>query len=191
MHFESDKLLENHLVQQNQQLRDEKQLSDFYYRDLLDLASCGILMYTLPGYQIVHMNKEAMRIYGLKNFEQAQKEFGQIVSNVEYFDANAKRKLAHLREHNGAVDYTCIIHGLQGEQIPILARTVNKETLGEETAVITTFLDISEKLYPKKKSSAYVVFKINWNVHWWNHKKTLELSLQLPNCIKRFFMRTL
>ena len=87
----------------------------FYYRDLLDLASCGILMYTLPGYQIVHMNKEAMRIYGLKNFEQAQKEFGQIVSNVEYFDANAKEKLAHLREHNGAVDYTCIIHGLQGE----------------------------------------------------------------------------
>lgn len=115
MHFESDKLLENHLVQQNQQLRDEKQLSDFYYRDLLDLASCGILMYTLPGYQIVHMNKEAMRIYGLKNFEQAQKEFGQIVSNVEYFDASAKEKLAHLREHNGAVDYTCIIHGLQGE----------------------------------------------------------------------------
>lgn len=43
MHFESDKLLENHLVQQNQQLRDEKQLSDFYYRDLLDLASCGFL----------------------------------------------------------------------------------------------------------------------------------------------------
>lgn len=151
MHFESDKLLENYLVQQNQQLRDEKQLSDFYYRDLLDLASCGILMYTLPGYQIVHMNKEAMRIYGLKNFEQAQKEFGQIVSNVEYFDANAKEKLAHLREHNGAVDYTCIIHGLQGEQIPILARTVSKETLGQETAVITTFLDISENLYLQKE----------------------------------------
>lgn len=132
-----------------------------------------------------------MRIYGLKNFEQAQKEFGQIVSNVEYFDANAKEKLAHLREHNGAVDYTCIIHGLQGEQIPILARTVSKETLGQETAVITTFLDISENLYLQKEIKPHVVFKINWNVHWRNHKKTLELSLQLPNCIKRFFMRTL
>lgn len=40
---------------------------------------------------------------------------------------------------------------MQGEQIPILARTVSKETLGQETAVITTFLDISENLYLQKE----------------------------------------
>lgn len=33
---------------------------------LLDTISVGVLSYTLPGHEIVHMNAEAMRIYGVE-----------------------------------------------------------------------------------------------------------------------------
>ena len=48
----------------NQTLRKEHLLQQDYYKELLDVQSCGVMAYTLPGHRIVHMNAEALRMYG-------------------------------------------------------------------------------------------------------------------------------
>lgn len=84
MRFEPDKLLENRLVKQNQELKVEKQKQDYYYRELLDNISCGVLSYTLPDRQIVHMNAEAMRIYGVSSISETQENLADIFRNISY-----------------------------------------------------------------------------------------------------------
>ena len=65
VHFEKEKLLENRLLQQNQHLKDENKNQISYYKELLDTISVGVLSYTLPEHELVHMNAEAMRVYGV------------------------------------------------------------------------------------------------------------------------------
>ena len=71
------------MLRQNQrQLKDENKSQSFYYKELLDTISVGVLSYTLPEHEIVHMNAEAMRIYGVETSEEAQENLGRLRSCV-------------------------------------------------------------------------------------------------------------
>ena len=59
-----DKIAERRFAEMNQTLRKEHRLQQDYYKELLDVQSCGVMAYTLPGHRIVHMNAEALRMYG-------------------------------------------------------------------------------------------------------------------------------
>ena len=59
-----DKIDERLFAEMNQTLRKEHLLQQDYYKELLDVQSCGVMAYTLPGHRIVHMNAEALRMYG-------------------------------------------------------------------------------------------------------------------------------
>ena len=59
-----DKIAERRFAEMNQTLRKEHLLQQDYYKELLDVQSCGVMAYTLPGHRIVHMNAEALRMYG-------------------------------------------------------------------------------------------------------------------------------
>ena len=99
--FEKEKLLENRLLRQNQQLKDENKNQSFYYKELLDTISVGVLSYTLPEHEIVHMNAEAMRIYGVETSEEAQENLGRLIGAVSYLNQNVIEKLMDMRYHDG------------------------------------------------------------------------------------------
>ena len=110
------------MLRQNQQLKDETK-PEFYYKELLDTISVGVLSYTLPEHEIVHMNAEAMRIYGVETSEEAQENLGRLIGAVSYLNQNVIEKLMDMRYHNGAVSYECVIPDRKGNLTPAIAKT--------------------------------------------------------------------
>ena len=173
VHFEKEKLLENRLLRQNQQLKDENKNQSFYYKELLDTISVGVLSYTLPEHEIVHMNAEAMRIYGVETFEEAQENLGRLIGAVSYLNQNVIEKLMNMRYHDGAVSYECVIPDRKGNLTPAIAKTEIFYTSNGKKTILTTFLDISENVTLKKSlkeaqaSNAVIsaISKIYWTIY--------------------------
>ena len=173
VHFEKEKLLENRLLRQNQQLKDENKNQSFYYKELLDTISVGVLSYTLPEHEIVHMNAEAMRIYGVETFEEAQENLGRLIGAVSYLNQNVIEKLMNMRYHDGAVSYECVIPDRKGNLTPAIAKTEIFYTSDGKKTILTTFLDISENVTLKKSlkeaqaSNAVIsaISKIYWTIY--------------------------
>ena len=173
VHFEKEKLLENRLLQQNQQLKDENKNQSFYYKELLDTISVGVLSYTLPEHKIVHMNAEAMRIYGVETSEEAQENLGRLIGAVSYLNQNVIEKLMNMRYHDGAVSYECVIPDRKGNLTPAIAKTEIFYTSNGKKTILTTFLDISENVTLKKSlkeaqaSNAVIsaISKIYWTIY--------------------------
>ena len=173
VHFEKEKLLENRLLQQNQQLKDENKNQIFYYKELLDTISVGVLSYTLPWHEIVHINAEAMRIYGVETVEEAQENLGRLIGAVSYLNQNVIDKLKDMRNHDGAVSYECVIPDGKGHQTPAIAKTEIFYTSDGKKTILTTFLDISENVTLKKSlkeaqaSNAVIsaISKIYWTIY--------------------------
>ena len=173
VHFEKEKLLENRLLRQNQQLKDENKNQSFYYKELLDTISVGVLSYTLPEHEIVHMNAEAMRIYGVETSEEAQENLGRLIGAVSYLNQNVIEKLMDMRYHDGAVSYECVIPNGKGHLTPAIAKTEIFYTSDGKKTILTTFLDISENVTLKKSlkeaqaSNAVIsaISKIYWTIY--------------------------
>ena len=173
VHFEKEKLLENRLLRQNQQLKDENKNQSFYYKELLDTISVGVLSYTLPEHEIVHMNAEAMRIYGVETFEEAQENLGRLIGAVSYLNQNVIEKLMNMRYHDGAVSYECVIPDRKGNLTPAIAKTEIFYTSNGKKTILTTVLDISENVTLKKSlkeaqaSNAVIsaISKIYWTIY--------------------------
>ena len=171
--FEKEKLLENRLLRQNQQLKDENKNQSFYYKELLDTISVGVLSYTLPEHEIVHMNAEAMRIYGVETSEEAQENLGRLIGAVSYLNQNVIEKLMNMRYHDGAVSYECVIPDRKGNLTPAIAKTEIFYTSNGKKTILTTFLDISENVTLKKSlkeaqaSNAVIsaISKIYWTIY--------------------------
>ena len=171
--FEKEKLLENRLLRQNQQLKDENKNQSFYYKELLDTISVGVLSYTLPEHEIVHMNAEAMRIYGVETSEEAQENLGRLIGAVSYLNQNVIEKLMNMRYHDGAVSYECVIPDRKGNLTPAIAKTEIFYTSNGKKTILTTFLDISENVTLKKslkeaqESNAVIsaISKIYWTIY--------------------------
>ena len=173
VHFEKEKLLEKRLLQQNRQLKDENKNQIFYYKELLDTISVGVLSYTLPEHEIVHMNAEAMRIYGVETVEEAQENLGNLIGAVSYLNQNVIEKLMDMRHHEGSVSYECVIPDRKGNLTPAIAKTEIFYTSDGKKTILTTFLDISENVILKKSlkeaqaSNAVIsaISKIYWTIY--------------------------
>ena len=176
VHFEKEKLLENRLLQQNQHLKDENKNQISYYKELLDTISVGVLSYTLPEHELVHMNAEAMRIYGVETVGEAQENLGRLIGAVSYLNQNVIEKLMDMRYHDGAVSYECVIPDGKGHLTPAIAKTEIFYTSDGKKTILTTFLDISENVTLKKslkeaqESNAVIsaISKIYWTIYSMN-----------------------
>ena len=149
----SDNKMENQLVRRNRSLRQAQERSADYYGYLLDRAACGIFAYTLPEQEILHMNAEALRIYGFRDLEDARAHVDEIMPKTRYLDSGTVGKLLKLREKDGGVDYECTVTGMNGIQTNVLAHT---ETITDDLghrSVLSTFLDISENKTLKNEKS--------------------------------------
>lgn len=174
--FEKGKLLEDHLVQQNQKLIDENRSQSSYYADLLDTINFGVLSYTLPEREIVHMNAEAIRIYGLAaldSSDEVQSRLWKLIGSVVYADPSVPQQLLRLHTEDGSVDYECLIPNKNGILTPVLAKTEIFYTSDGKRTVLTTFLDISENITLKaalaeaesKNAIISAISKIYWTIY--------------------------
>ena len=142
--LEKSRQLERRLVEQNLSLRQEQQKQENYYRDLLDVQSCGLLAYTIPGHKIIHMNAEALRMYDVPSIEAAQKKLGILLTKIYYPDPNTRLRLMRLRgESDDAVDYECVLHYGEENECHIMAKTQAVTLPSGQRATVTTFLDVS------------------------------------------------
>lgn len=148
--MEKDKMAEKRLAEQNYTLRKEHILQEGYYRDLLDVQNCGLMAYTLPGHKLIHMNAEALRIYGYQDLQEVQRNLGPILSSVYYPDTETISKLKLLRDIDDSVEYECIINKDTDQECHVMAKTQIFTTPDGERAVVTTFLDVSSMVMLKK-----------------------------------------
>ena len=135
---------EEELLQQTRDLKQQQIQTNDYYRNLLDMMHCGVVSYTIPEHQLLHMNAEALRIYGASDLEEAQNVIGDVLRKVAYVDPEVPKKLKKLHYENGSVDYECTITNLNGMATDVLARTEIFPGPSNERCLVTTFLDISE-----------------------------------------------
>lgn len=147
--MEKEKEVERRLAELNDTLRKEKIEQEDYYKELLDMQSCGVLAYTLPGHKIIHMNAQALRMYGVESIEEAQLKLGIMLKKVIYPDVDVIDKLKSLHEVDDIVDYECIIGKGDPNECHALATTKVVRIPSGERAVITTFLDVSEMVVLK------------------------------------------
>lgn len=141
--LEREKEAERRLAEINNELRQEKIRNEDYYRDLLDMQSCGVMAYTLPGHKVIHMNAQALKMYGLNSIDEAQRELGSILRKVFYPKPETIEQLKRLRNEDDMVDYECIIGKGEPNECHTLAKTKVVVIPTGERAVITTFLDVS------------------------------------------------
>lgn len=142
--LEKDKQAERRLAEQNRSLRREQVQQESFYRELLDLQSCGLLAYTLPGRRILHMNAEALRMYGVKSEEEMQENMATILSRIYYPDPETGLQLRSLREKDSSVDYECVLNHGRANECRIMARTKTIPMPEGERVAVTTFLDVSD-----------------------------------------------
>ena len=147
--MEREKEAERRLAELNDTLRKEKIEQEDYYKELLEMQSCGVLAYTIPGHKIIHMNAQALRMYGVENIEEAQSKLGTMLKKVIYPDVDVIEKLKRLHKVDDMVDYECIIGKGEPNECHALATTKVIRVPSGERAVITTFIDVSEMVVLK------------------------------------------
>lgn len=145
--IEKEKEAERRLAELNDSLRKEKRRQDIYYKELLDIENCGVLAYTMPGHKVIHMNAEALRMYGIESVEAAQRELGPLLRQVYYPDSEVLNQLKKLRNEDDMVDYECIIG--KANECHALAKTKVVHIPTGERAVLTTFVDVSDMVMLK------------------------------------------
>ena len=148
--IERERQAEQRLAEMNYSLRREHIMQRDYYKELLDVQNCGLRAYTLPGYRIVHMNAEALRMYGYDSIEEVQENLGPIIRNFYYPNPDTVEKLKSLRDENGAVDYEFVIHKGTEKECHAVAKTKRILSPDKEWMVVTTFLDISDMVTLQK-----------------------------------------
>lgn len=148
--MERERQAEQRLAEMNYSLRKEYVMQQDYYKELLDVQSCGLMAYTLPGHKVVHMNAEALRMYGYDNINEVQENLGNILSKFYYPNPETVEKLKALRDHNGAVDYEFVINKGTDKECHALAKTKKFLSPDKEWMVVTTFLDVSDMVMLKK-----------------------------------------
>lgn len=147
--IEKEKEAERRLAELNDFLRKEKRRQDIYYKELLDIENCGVLAYTMPGHKVIHMNAEALRMYGIESVEAAQRELGPLLRQVYYPDSEVLNQLKKLRNEDDMVDYECIIGKGKANECHALAKTKVVHIPTGERAVLTTFVDVSDMVMLK------------------------------------------
>lgn len=147
--IEKEKEAERRLAELNDSLRKEKRRQDIYYKELLDIENCGVLAYTMPGHKVIHMNAEALRMYGIESVEAAQRELEPLLRQVYYPDSEVLNQLKKLRNEDDMVDYECIIGKGKANECHALAKTKVVHIPTGERAVLTTFVDVSDMVMLK------------------------------------------
>lgn len=148
--MERERQAEQRLAEMNYSLRREYVMQEDYYKELLEVQSCGLMAYTLPGHKIVHMNAEALRMYGYEKISDVQENLGHIIGAMYYPDPTTVEKLKNLKDDKDSVDYEFVINRGTEKECHALGKTKKFLSPEKEWMVVTTFLDVSDMVMLQK-----------------------------------------
>lgn len=143
-----------------QSLEKDKQLlaEDLkYYNSLsnvvMDQLTCGVLVYTIPGRNLLQINPEALRIMGWKDEEEAAGKMEKNWQNVQLVGNAGGPQLLNLRNREGSVKYQFIMNAGKENEKRILAESKSFSGRYEGKIIISTLMDITQAVALEKEKS--------------------------------------
>ena len=127
-----------------QQKSQGQKETEIFYKNLLDFQACGIFAYSLPGYQIISVNQEALRMLGYSSIEELQDNFQQVIGKISYLSQEDAEKLKALRTKDGSVDYECVFNKGQADERYVIAKSKIVYSLNGRRIAHTTYVDATE-----------------------------------------------
>ncbi|MGN0366133.1 MAG: ATP-binding protein [Suilimivivens sp.] len=122
-------------------LQEEKET---FYKNMMDIQSCGVLAYTFPGYQIVNANAETLRMFGYKSIDDMQSKLYDIIAAVHYTSSDTLEKLKNLRKEDGTVDHEFILNKGEENECYVIAKTKIIYSPNGKRIIYSTYVDASE-----------------------------------------------
>lgn len=137
--------LENEVFSASGEIKDKLQEEkETFYKKILDVQSCGVFAYTVPGYRIVTANAEALRMFGYKDIDSMQASMTDIIRQISYPSPETAEKLKTLRTEDGSVDYECIFNKGKENEFYVIAKTKIIYAPNGRRIVYSTYVDASE-----------------------------------------------
>lgn len=137
--------VENEIFSVNGTVKDKfREERENFYKSMMDIQSCGVFAYTMPGYQIVAANAEALRTFGYETINDLQQNLAAVIGNIYYPLPETLEKLKRLRTEDRVVDYECILNkGKENECYTIVKTKVIYSPNGRRI-IHSTYVDASE-----------------------------------------------
>ncbi len=143
-------LAEKENKEERQSLENEKKTltDDLNYQNnftniIMEQLDCGILAYTIPGRSLLQINREALRIYGWKNKEEAAVNLTKNAGNIRFVNPEDATRLLQLRDHEGDVKYQIIMNEGTSEERRILAESKSLSGRYGGKVIMSTLMDIT------------------------------------------------
>ena len=138
--LENLKQLKESYVQTSNELKYTNSLSNI----VMEQLTCGVIVYTIPGRNLLQINPEALRIMGWRDAEDAAENLEKNWKNVRIIDEVNEDKLFGLRKEQGSVKYQFLIKSEQGEEKRILAESKSFSGRYGGKVIISTLMDITQ-----------------------------------------------
>lgn len=134
------------LEQDKKMLVDDLNYHNSLSNVVMDQLTCGVLVYTIPGRNLLQINPEALRIMGWKNIEDASDKFEKNWQRVRLIGEVDEGQLFNLRTHKGSVKYQFAIKSEQGKEKRILAESKSFSGRNGGSIIISTMMDITNEV---------------------------------------------
>ena len=139
------------LENDKKELTDDLKFHNDFNQVILEQMECGVLAYTIPGRELLQINREALRIYGWKNESEAAENLGKKLEYVRLLHTEDSEKLFKLREQKGSVRYQFIVNSGQKNERRVLAESKSLSGRYGGTVIITTFVEITHVVSLEKE----------------------------------------
>ena len=131
------------LVRDNSVLADDLAYHNNLTNVVMEQLTCGVLVYTIPGRNLLQINQEALRIMGWKTVEEASANMEKNWKNVRLIGGTQETSLLHLRQNKGTVRYQFLIKADTDEEKRILAESKSFAGRNGGSIIVSTLMDIT------------------------------------------------
>lgn len=140
----------NVLENEKKSLADDLNFQNNFTKIMMEQMNCGVMAYSIPGRNLLHIIKEALRIYGWRDFEEADRNLTGKWKNVRLISPEDGKRLRMLRKREGSVKYRFIEDAGTDHEKQIVAES--KSLIGRHggKVIISTFMDITHTLTLEK-----------------------------------------
>lgn len=130
----------------NKVLADDLTYNNNFSEIMLDQIDCGVMSYSLPGRNLLQVNREALRIRGWKDFDDASDQFENGRENITFLNEEDVKKLLTLKDRDASVKYRFVIDAGQPGEKHILAESKSLSGRHGGKVIISSFVDITHVL---------------------------------------------
>lgn len=136
----------NVLENEKKSLTDDLIFQNNFTKILMEQMNCGVLAYAIPGRKLLHINREALRIYGWRDFAEADRKLASNWTHVRLMNTEDGKKLRMLRKREGSVKYHFIEDEGTEHEKQIIAESKSLTGRHGGKVIISTFMDITHTL---------------------------------------------